>query len=111
MALFINFNALAETFSLVTVFMVIFLLSGIFIRFEQWNTVVGILFLAHRAAPQVFVQEIRITNTKNAVFELQLDGAQALDWKASETKILKYVEAFFMVQNLSNPYELQTKKY
>lgn len=47
------------------------------------------LCLAHRAVPQVFVQEIRITNTKNMPSDIQLVGSQAANWPKMETKYLK----------------------
>lgn len=44
---------------------------------------------AHRVVPQVFVQEIRVTATKNAAAEVQLIGAQSTHWPNLETKVLK----------------------
>lgn len=39
--------------------------------------------------PQVFVQEIRLTSTKNIAAEVQLIGAQPTQWPNLETKTLK----------------------
>lgn len=46
-------------------------------------------FAAHRVVPQVFVQEIRITNTKNTVMDVQLLSPSAEHWAGVETKNLK----------------------
>lgn len=48
------------------------------------------IFSAHRVVPQVFIQEVKLTNTRTTPFSIDLETkGPDTDWTNSETKYIK----------------------
>lgn len=47
-------------------------------------------FSAHRVVPHVFVQEVKLTNTRNIPFSVDVETyGPSIEWSSSETKFVK----------------------
>lgn len=47
-------------------------------------------FSAHRVVPHVFVQEVKLTNTRNTPFSIDVETfGPSVSWSGSETKFVK----------------------
>lgn len=45
---------------------------------------------AHRVVPHVFVQEVKLTNTRNSPFSIDVETfGPSVEWSSSETKYVK----------------------
>lgn len=66
-------------------------LAGIVHRFQCFEEgyFVAYDYYAHRNIPMVFVQEIKITNTKNQLMDVDLTLPRISDWPTAVTQVLK----------------------
>lgn len=54
--------------------------DGYFVSYEYY---------AHRKHPNVFVQELKITNTKNQLVDIDLTMSRISDWPKANTQTIK----------------------
>lgn len=66
-------------------------INGIAHRFQCFNDgyFVSYEYYAHRIIPSVFVQEIKITNTKNQLIDIDLTLQRITDWPTAVTQTIK----------------------
>lgn len=66
-------------------------LSGIVHRFQCFDEgyFVAYEYYAHRNHPMVFVQELKITNTKNQLIDVELTMSRISDWPTAITQTVK----------------------
>lgn len=67
-------------------------INSFFLLFlSNFNIKVWISFvsLAHRILPQVFVQEVKLTNMRNTPFSINVITSGLGDWQKSQTKYIK----------------------